>query len=140
MIERIAHHGKELAIIIRRSYKAEGISFLTSPDSSMQLGYMNHPAGHRIEPHVHRIFRREIFTTQEVLLIKSGRLRVDFYCDNKNYLESRELAAGDLVLLASGGHGFEMLEQTEIIEVKQGPYAGDQDKERFLGEWDRSSQ
>jgi hypothetical protein len=47
------------------------------------------------------------------------------------YLESRILSAGDVILLAFGGHGFEMLEPTEIIEVKQGPYAGDQDKTRF---------
>ena len=139
MIERIEHRGQELAIIIRQSYQAEGISFLTSPESAMQLGYMHHPAGHCIEPHVHKEFTRKITTTQEVLYIKSGRLRVDFYCDDKKYLESRQLAAGDIVLLASGGHGFETIEGTEIIEVKQGPYAGDKDKERFRRDRDQSS-
>jgi mannose-6-phosphate isomerase-like protein (cupin superfamily) len=69
--------------------------------------------------------------TKEVLFIRSGRLRIDFYDDRQNYLESRTLSAGDIVLLARGGHGFEMLEDCEIIEVKQGPYAGDKDKTRF---------
>jgi hypothetical protein len=69
--------------------------------------------------------------TKEVLFIKSGKVRVDFYDDDQRYLESRILEMGDVLLLAFGGHGFEMLETSEIIEVKQGPYAGDQDKTRF---------
>jgi mannose-6-phosphate isomerase-like protein (cupin superfamily) len=74
---------------------------------------------------------RSVHYTKEVLFIKSGRVRVDFYDDAQNYLESRILEAGDVILLAYGGHGFEMLEPTEMIEVKQGPYAGDADKTRF---------
>jgi mannose-6-phosphate isomerase-like protein (cupin superfamily) len=116
---------------VRRSYHAEGISFLTPSAYSQQLGYMNRPAGHVIPPHVHNPVAREVHFTKEVLFIRSGRLRVDFYSDNQQYLESTVLEAGDVILLAFGGHGFEMLEPTEIIEVKQGPYAGDQDKTRF---------
>ena len=71
--------------------------------------------------------------TQETLFIKKGKLLVDFYDDEQSYLESRELVAGDVVLLIRGGHGFEVLEDLEMIEVKQGPYAGDQDKVRFVG-------
>ena len=92
---------------------------------------MCHPVGKTIEPHVHNAVHREVFYTQEVLFIKRGRLRVDFYDDDRCYLESRILAAGDVILLASGGHGFEVLEDIEMIEVKQGPYAGDGDKTRF---------
>jgi len=77
------------------------------------------------------LVERKVTLTQEVLFIKSGVVRVDFYDDNRNYLESRVLEQGDVILLAAGGHGFEMLEQAEIIEVKQGPYCGDQDKVRF---------
>ena len=84
-----------------------------------------------IPPHVHNPVLREVQYTKEVLLIKSGRVRVDFYSDSQTYLESRMLEAGDVILLAFGGHGFEMLEASEIIEVKQGPYAGEADKQRF---------
>jgi mannose-6-phosphate isomerase-like protein (cupin superfamily) len=84
-----------------------------------------------IPPHVHNPVPREVQFTKEVLFIKSGKVRVDFYDDEQNYLESRILSAGDVILLAYGGHGFEMLEQTEMIEVKQGPYAGEADKTRF---------
>jgi mannose-6-phosphate isomerase-like protein (cupin superfamily) len=94
---------------------------------------MNRPAGHVIPPHVHNPVRREVHYTNEVLLIRAGRVRVDFYDESRVYLESTILETGDVVLLAEGGHGFEMLEPTEMIEVKQGPYAGEQDKSRFEG-------
>jgi mannose-6-phosphate isomerase-like protein (cupin superfamily) len=124
---------KQIAVILRRHYVREGITFLTPDDYSQQLGYMNRPAGYRIPPHVHNPVPREVVFTKEVLIVKSGKARVDFYDDDRNYLESRYLNAGDVILLASGGHGFEMLEATEMIEVKQGPYAGDGDKTRFEG-------
>jgi hypothetical protein len=92
---------------------------------------MNRPAGYQIPPHVHNPVPREVIWTQEVLFIKSGKVRADFYDDDKNYLESRILEKGDVILLAGGGHGFEMLEESEMIEIKQGPYCGDKDKTRF---------
>ena len=131
MIESIIHSGNKLAIILRAAYREEGIRFFTPDDFSQQLGYMNRPKGYVIPPHVHNSVAREVHFTKEVLFIKSGKVRVDFYDDQKNYLESRVLNPGDVVLLAFGGHGFEMLEPSEMIEVKQGPYAGDADKTRF---------
>lgn len=131
MIDRILHEDKELALIIRRSYHNDGIEFFTPSNYSQQIGYMNRPAGYIIAPHVHNPVTREVHYTKEVLLIRSGRLRVDFYSEAQQYLESTILEAGDVILLSYGGHGFEMLEPTEIIEVKQGPYAGDEDKTRF---------
>jgi len=92
---------------------------------------MNRPQGYVIRPHLHNPVNRQVQFTKEVLFIKSGRVRVDFYDDDQNYLESRVLKNGDVVLLAFGGHGFEMIEDSEIIEVKQGPYAGEADKTRF---------
>ncbi|HAB37940.1 MAG TPA: hypothetical protein DCE52_08105 [Rhodobacteraceae bacterium] len=131
MIERIINGDKELALIIRHSFHKDGIEFFTPSTYSQQIGYMNRPAGYVISPHVHNPVVREVQYTKEVLFIKSGRLRVDFYSETQVYLESTILETGDVILLAYGGHGFEMLEPTEIIEVKQGPYAGDQDKTRF---------
>jgi mannose-6-phosphate isomerase-like protein (cupin superfamily) len=130
-IERVVHLDQTIGIIIRAGFRSDGIEFFTPNSFSQQLGYMNRPAGHRIDPHVHNPVEREVVWTQEVLLVKSGRVRVDFYTDGKHYLESRVIQTGDVILLAAGGHGFEMLEPTEMIEVKQGPYFGDQDKTRF---------
>src|SRR4029079_3254332 len=120
-------------IIIRRSFHKDGIEFFTPGSYSQQVGYMNRPAGYEIAPHVHNTVSREVHTTKEVLFIRSGRLRVDFYTDERGYLESRVLEAGDVFVLADGGYVFHMLERTEIIEVKQGPYNGDLDKTRFDG-------
>lgn len=131
MIERIINKDIELALIIRTSYHKEGIEFFTPGTYSQQIGYMNRPEGYVIPPHVHKSVPREVLFTKEVLFIKSGKVRVDFYSENQVYLESTILETGDAILLAYGGHGFEMIEPTEIIEVKQGPYAGDQDKKRF---------
>lgn len=131
MIERIINGDKELALIIRHSFHKDGIEFFTPSTYSQQIGYMNRPAAYVISPHVHNPVVREVQYTKEVLFIKSGRLRVDFYLETQVYQESTILETGDVILLAYGGHGFEMLEPTEIIEVKQGPYAGDQDKTRF---------
>lgn len=131
MIERICHQDQELALIVRRSFRKDGIEFFTPGHYSQQIGYMNRPAGYVIAPHVHNPVAREVQYTKEVLFIRSGRLRVDFYSEAQAYLESTVLEAGDVILLSLGGHGFEMLEPTEIIEVKQGPYAGDHDKTRF---------
>lgn len=131
MIEKILHLDNLIGLIIRTEFRKNGIEFFTPDSFSQQLGYMNRPAGYQIPPHVHNPVAREVIWTQEVLFIKSGKVRVDFYDDNKNYLESRILEKGDIILLAAGGHGFEMLEESEIIEVKQGPYCGEKDKTRF---------
>ena len=133
MIEKIIHGGKALALLLSADHRSDGIEFFTPNDFSQQLGYMNRPRGYVIPPHVHNPAPREVQFTKEVLFIKSGRVRVDFYDDDQSYLESRILNQGDVILLAFGGHGFEMLEPTEIIEVKQGPYAGEADKTRFIG-------
>lgn len=134
MIETILHNGQTLAIIIPHNFEKQGIEFFTPNEFSQQLAYMNHPKGYVIEPHVHNPVPREVTYTQEVLFVKSGKLRVDFYDNQKNYLKSKILEKGDVILLSSGGHGFEMIEQTEMIEVKQGPYTGDEDKTRFKSE------
>lgn len=133
MIENIIHNGEELAVILRVNFHSEGIEFFTPPHFSQQLGYMNRPQGYIIPPHVHNPVARKVQYTKEVLIIRSGKVRVDFYDEDQNYLESRILNKGDIVLLAFGGHGFEMIESSEIVEVKQGPYAGDEDKTRFKG-------
>jgi len=133
MISEIRHQGQMLALIVSHQFSEPGIHFFTPNDFSQQLAYMRHPAGKLIAPHVHNPVARSVDYTLEVLFIKRGKLRVDFYDSGQTYLESKVIEAGDVILLATGGHGFEVLEELEMIEVKQGPYAGDQDKTRFAG-------
>lgn len=133
MFENVQYQGTTLAVILRKDFRSTGINFFTPDDFSQQLAYMSHPEGHVIEAHVHNEVSRNVKFTLEVIFIKSGKVRVDLYLENRDYFQSRILSEGDLVLLASGGHGFQMLEPSELIEVKQGPYAGEADKIRFPG-------
>jgi len=131
VIQYITNNNLLLSIIVRHKFQKNGIEFFTPPEFSQQLAYMKRPKDYIIPPHIHNPISREVQWTQEVLFVKKGKVRVDFYDENKNYLKSTILETGDIILLAHGGHGFEMLEDTEIIEVKQGPYAGEMDKIRF---------
>ncbi len=132
-IEQVVSKDEILAVIVRKEFARPGVHFFTPGEFSQQLGYMQHPAGKGIQPHVHKAVQREVRYTQEVLFIRKGVIRVDFYSRSQDYIESKILKAGDVILLASAGHGFEVLEDVEMFEVKQGPYAEDEDKVRFDG-------
>jgi mannose-6-phosphate isomerase-like protein (cupin superfamily) len=132
MIENIKHAEDTLAIIVRNNFHKDGIHFFTPNQFSQQLAYMSHPSGKEIEPHIHKKVQREVNYTQETLFIRKGKLQVDFYTDEQEYVESRILESGDVILLIKGGHGFKVLEDLEMFEVKQGPYAGDEDKIKFI--------
>lgn len=132
MLEHITtHDDTTIAIIIRASYKQDGIRFFTPNDFSQQLAYMNRPAGYSIVPHIHCKVNREVLLTQEVLFLKKGKVLIDFFDDHQQFLQSATLQTGDVIMLASGGHGLTFIEQSELIEVKQGPYLQDGDKVRF---------
>ena len=132
-MQKIGDNSRLLAVIIRADFEADGIVFATPNELPQQLGYMKRPAGYEIDPHVHVLKRYEVEYSSETLFIRKGKVRIDFYSEDKQYLSSEILTAGDVVLLSRGGHGFEMLEESEIIEVKQGPYESDNDKIRFEG-------
>ncbi len=130
-VEHVRFRDRLLAIIVRDRHSVSGVHFFTDGDLSQQLAQMSHRAGKTIEPHVHNRVSREVHFTQEVLFIKRGKLQVDFYPEDDVYRESRVLNAGDVILLIDGGHGFRVLEDVDMIEVKQGPYLGDDDKRCF---------
>lgn len=132
MLEEVRHNNEVLAVILRAGFNKPGVSFVTPNEFSQQLAYMQHPAGKVIQPHVHKPVKREITTTFEVLVIQRGKLRADFYTRDQDYLFSKTLRAGDTILLTeAGGHGFEALEELEMLEIKQGPYVEGMDKVRF---------
>ena len=133
MKQIIKYKKKILAIIVKNaiSNKKKGIQFFSPNNFNQQLGLFNHETGKVIKPHTHNKFIRKINKTTEVLFILSGKLRIDFYKDSKNYLYSKILKKNDLVILNEGSHGFKVLEKIRMFEVKQGPYVGEKDKERF---------
>ena len=139
MIDKIIINNEIYAIIIKKNYSSDGIEFFTPNEFSQQLAYMKRPKDYEIKPHIHKKVVKEIKYTQEVLLIKSGKIRVDFYDQNKKYIKSIIIESGDIILLSKGGHGFKVIEECEIIEVKQGPYDEKNDKTRFDGIKDKDT-
>ncbi len=131
MVRQIMNGDQLMAIYIPASYTQPGVNFLTDEPATMQLGVLAHARGKIIASHMHKPVSRESNLTQEVLVIRKGRIRVDFYDNDDEYLESRILQRGDVILLVSGGHGFEVLEDVDMIEVKTGPYVADDDKRVF---------
>ena len=131
MLEVVKNNELTLAIILKHNFNKNGIEFFTPQNYSQQLGYMKRDKNYIIKPHIHKKITRQVNNTNEVLFLKSGKVRIDFYDESKIYIESRILEKGDIILLATGGHGFKMLEKSEIIEVKQGPYNTKTDKQIF---------
>lgn len=131
LIETITSGLEPIALIIRAEYDEPGIKFFTPDSFSQQVAYMKHPKGYKIKAHIHNMITRQVLYTQEVLLIRKGKVKVNLYNSSKEYIGDRILQTGDLILLCGGGHSFEFLEESSMIEVKQGPFAGDGDKTRF---------
>ena len=132
MIEKIQNQKKLYALIVRSRYrKKKGINFFTDKNATQQFGYMNHKKDHIILPHRHNKRQSKILLTTEVIIILKGMLRVDFYSDKEKYLFSKRLYSNDIIMLSSGGHGFKVLKDTQMIEVKQGPYSLSMDKVKF---------
>ena len=130
-VEQIKVGDDVYAIILRKEYSQPGPVFFTPHEYSQQLGMLVHPKGTIVKRHRHKLVKREIFRTQEVLVILEGKIKVDLYDNKVNLLKSVVLSSGDTILLAQGGHRVEILEEAKIIEIKQGPYAGFDDKDFF---------
>jgi len=132
MIEKVVHKKKLQALIVRGKYRnKKGITFFTPNESTQQFGYMKHKKKYVIKPHSHKKRSTKILSTTEVILILKGILRVDFYTQYKKYLFSKILKEKDIIMLVHGGHGFKVLKDVEMLEIKQGPYSLNKDKIKF---------
>ena len=139
--KKVNHKGHEefylkeelICSILRDDFQSEAIVFFTEDQVPQQLGFLPHKKGNIIKPHIHNELKREVYLTNEVLIVKKGVVKVNFYSYEKEYIGSEIIKTGDIIHLMKCGHGFEILEDTILIEVKQGPYLGVDDKERFKG-------
>ncbi|MDA9629756.1 hypothetical protein N9S67_02025 [Candidatus Pelagibacter sp.] len=134
MIEKVKYKKKLYAIIIRKKFKKKsGINFFTEKEHTQQIGYMSHPSGHIIKPHIHKKKITKNLMTTEVILVLKGKIRVDFYSkkNKKDYLSSKVINKDDILMLINGAHGFKIIKSAKIIEIKQGPYDEVNDKLKF---------
>jgi hypothetical protein len=131
LVEKICWEGQCLAYVIKASFVPERTTFLTPPDYKQQVGYVVYQAGGQVQRHIHRALERHLVGTSEVLIVRQGCCEVDIYNNDRECVATRELREGDVMLMVGGGHGFRMLDDTVLLEVKQGPYTGVDEKERF---------
>jgi hypothetical protein len=95
------------------------------------VGFVVHAAGGEVKRHYHVPIERKIDFTPEVLVVRSGRCEMDVFDDDQNLVATHELIEGDVMVMVGGGHGFRFLEDTVLLEVKQGPYYGTDEKKYF---------
>ena len=132
MIQKVIHKKKLFALIVNKGFrKQKGVSFFTEPKDTQQIGYMKHKKNHIIQPHLHKKRLTKILFTTEVIVVLKGMIRVDFYDYKKKYLFSKKISKGQIIMLVSGGHGFKVIKDVEMIEIKQGPYHALKDKKKF---------
>jgi hypothetical protein len=131
--EEIFYNGEQFCSILRDDFESESLIFFTKDDVPQQIGFLPHKKGRVIIPHIHNELKREVLLTNEVLLVKKGTVKVNFYCGEQKFIGSEIIKKGDVIHLMKLGHGFEILEDAILIEVKQGPYLGMDDKVRFKG-------
>lgn len=130
-IEVISEGERPLMYLIHAEWMPQRTEFLTPDHFGQQMGMIVRGAQERITPHMHLPVTREVHGTTECIVVRKGSCDIDIYDSAKRLLASRRLNTGDIALLLGGGHGFRMSEDTVLFEVKQGPYVGTQDKERF---------
>jgi len=132
VIETILSDGVVLAYIACGGGPRDQTRFLTPSDCNLQVGHVVYPAGGEIARHMHLPIERHLVGTAEVLIVERGRCELDVYADDRRLVATRELRTGDVLIAVNGGHGFRLLEDTVLLEIKQGPYPGGaSDKERF---------
>jgi mannose-6-phosphate isomerase-like protein (cupin superfamily) len=130
-VEIISSNDQTLCYVIRQNTRPENTTFITPPDAKQQVGFIVYPKGSAIRRHVHKPLERHIIGMAEVLVVRSGHCQIEVYDENKEFITSRDLYQDDVVLMVGGGHGFRILEDTVLLEIKQGPYLGSDDKELF---------
>jgi hypothetical protein len=130
-LETVSHQGKALCLIIRKAPAPDKTTFFTGGECNLQVGKVVYPKNGTIPRHDHKPVERHVSGTSEVLIVERGRMIADIYTDGRELHSSHEVGPGDVLVLLGGGHGFRLLEDTILVEVKQGPYSAQQDKERF---------
>jgi len=130
-LELITSDGQVLCYVIRGDTRPAQTTFITPPDAKQQVGFIVYPKGGVIARHIHRPLERHIIGMAEVLVVRSGHCQIEVYDEKKSVVAVRDLYQNDVVLMVGGGHGFQIKEDTVLLEIKQGPYLGPEDKELF---------
>jgi len=130
-LEIIQAGGQIFCYIVRRSFCPSHTTFITPPEARQQVGFIVYPADSTIKRHSHKALERHLVGMSEVLVVRTGHCRIEVYDDDHQLVAARDLYENDVALMVGGGHGFKIVEDTVLLEIKQGPYLGVNDKEVF---------
>ena|SRR3989338_7012315 len=130
-IKSIIWEGKVLAHIIKAGDFPDKTSFFSEESDNLQVGCIVYPDNTQIPKHLHKPVIRNLDRTEEVLVVREGEAILDLYNQNKDKISSVKVTSGDVIILTGGGHGLRVIKKTKLLEIKQGPYFGVDEKERF---------
>ena len=129
---------KEGELVLARHIPAtaawkDGLNFFSNDDDFIQVGIWGYGAGKELKAHIHNEVKREVLWTQEVLFVRQGKIRANIFDTQENKVAELEVNTGDVIILLRGGHGYDILdENTQVLEIKNGPYVGHVlDRRRF---------
>lgn len=122
-MEKIIYNNTLIAIRIK-SFK-NGVTSLTDPSEPLQLVIHKRSTNEYTKAHTHAPKRRITEKLQECLVVIKGKIKIDFYTPDKKYFKSIYLSPGEVIILMNGGHGIHILKDSEIIEIKNGPFIED---------------
>lgn len=122
-----------MAIVIKNQEFKQGLDFLTKDTDALQVGTWHYQKGQILKAHTHLEAERKNLNVQELVFVKSGKIRADLYGQHDKLVAQKELQSGDIIILISGGHGYEILEDgTQVLETKNGPYIGLEKDKRLI--------
>lgn len=130
-VEQITWREQHIATIVRACHAPRSTTFITPDSSYQQAGFVVYPKNGMVKRHAHLPLQRHLIGTPETLMVREGRIECDLYALDKSPLGTWTLEQGDIILLVAGGHGIRFLEDTILLEIKQGPYTGLVEKEYF---------
>jgi quercetin dioxygenase-like cupin family protein len=133
-IVRVEKGSDLYALFVPAKLPVDGVNFVTRQTDDFQVGIMERPAGYKVKPHTHPPREQTISTVTEFLQVAEGKIRVTVFDEEWKELATEELSTGDFLIFFKGGHSVEMLEKSRLIEVKQGPYPGDNAAKSFKGD------
>lgn len=133
MIKEIKDGEILIAKIIKAEEWEENLKFYTDDKDFLQVATWNYNKGKHLKAHGHNICKRVSDKTNELIFIKSGKIKSTLFSENGVVLETVILEQGDILISYNGGHAYDILdENTQVLEVKNGPYPGlEKDKKVF---------
>jgi len=132
-IKEIIYNNEILARHIPSEAWATSLGFYSHDEEFIQVGTWKYNQGKELNKHIHNPVERIVSRTQEVLYVKKGSIKAQIYSLAEVYVDEIIVKEGDTLILLNSGHGYVILEDnTQVLEVKNGPYLGAEvDRRRF---------